>query len=197
MRPTRIACSNERFASSLALHQSDKRLDVLVGHRPAKGAAHEAAQDALGIGQRLLRDDLHAVELVRCRRRRLRQVAEDAAVACRRPGVVERAFDFHPLDRQPRSVVSVGPDLVDGLSRRQPVGEDADGIRRLQSIDELDGPPACRPGRRSSRQGDSSGPSAWSRHRPERRPVCRRFARRKRRFGFGTGPLGAGRIATG
>ena len=38
----------------------------------------------------------------------------------------------------PGSLVLVGPDLVHGLGRRQPVGKDADGAPRLQMIDELD-----------------------------------------------------------
>ena len=45
----------------LGLHAGQERLDVLVGHGPPEGAAEEVAEDALGIGQRLLRDDLQAV----------------------------------------------------------------------------------------------------------------------------------------
>ena len=79
----------------LGLHAGEKRLDVLVGHRPPKGAAHEVAEDALGIGQGVLRDDLHAIAVVGggC----LLQVAEEPAMARRRPGVVQRPFDLHPL----------------------------------------------------------------------------------------------------
>ena len=104
----------------LGLDQGEERLDVVVGHRPAKGAAGEGAEDALGIGLGVFRDDLDAVALVVDGRGRLRQVAEDPAMARGRPGVVQRPFDLHPLHGQPRPLVLVGPDLVDGLGRARP-----------------------------------------------------------------------------
>ena len=57
----------------LGLDAGEERLDVVVGHRPPEGAAGEVAEDALGIGQGLLRDDLEAVAVVGSRRRLLRR----------------------------------------------------------------------------------------------------------------------------
>ena len=95
----------------LGLHASQERLDVLIGHGPPESAAHEVAEDALGIGQRLLRDDLQAVAVVGVGRRRLAQVAEEPAMAGRRPGLVQRPFDLHPLHGQSRPLVVRPPRL--------------------------------------------------------------------------------------
>ncbi len=51
----------------LGLHAGEERLHVLVGHGPPEGAAHEVAEEALGIDQRLLRDDLDAFAVFGCR----------------------------------------------------------------------------------------------------------------------------------
>ena len=105
----------------LGLHAGQKRLDVLVGHRPPEGPAREVAEDALGIGQRLLRDDLQAVRVLGGRGRRLLQVAEEPAMARRRPGLVQRPFDLDPLHDQPRPLVVLRPDLLDHRAASRPV----------------------------------------------------------------------------
>ena len=122
----------------LGLDQGEERLDVGVGHRPPKGAAGEVAEDALGVGRGSSGDDLHAVAVVVDRRRRLRQVAEEAAMALRRPGLVQRPFHLDPMDRQPRPVVLVGAHLVDDLRRRPARRGGSNGAPGLQVIDELD-----------------------------------------------------------
>ena len=87
----------------------------------------------------LLRDDLHALAVVGDRRRLLRQVAEEPAMARRRPGVVQRPFDLDPLHGQPRPLVLLGPDLLDQRpDAASPYGTDANGLCGFQMLDELD-----------------------------------------------------------
>jgi HD-GYP domain-containing protein (c-di-GMP phosphodiesterase class II) len=97
------------------LDDGKERLDVVVGHSPPKCAADEFSKNKFGIGRRGIRDHFHAVAAVVGRGRHLCQIAKDAAMTLRRPGVMQRTFDFDPLDCQSRSVIGVGPDFVDDL----------------------------------------------------------------------------------
>ena len=121
----------------LGLDEFGEWLDVGVGDRSPKGAASEIAKDAIGIDKRLLRDDFNSLGVVVNRSFVLCHVAKNAAMAFRRPGVVQRAFDLDPVDAQPRSLIIVGTDFRDGLRVRQPIRRDADVIASLEVIDEL------------------------------------------------------------
>ena len=139
LRPTRIACSNEYFLIQLGLHAGEKRLDVLVRHRPPKRPPREVAEDPLGIGQRLLRDDLEAVGIVGAGHARLRQVAEERRWLGGGQDVEQRSFDVDPLDDQARSLVVVGADFLDrgrqraaGRRRRCGCGSAAPAARRTR-----------------------------------------------------------------
>ena len=148
----------------------------------------------LGIGLGVLRDDLDALAVVEDRRGLLRQVAEDAAMALRRPGVVQRPFDLDPLHRQPRPLVLVRPDLVDRSARpASPSGRMRIVVPRLQVLDELDRRSACRRARRSSRPGGSSsaisiGPAVDA----EGDRLAGALDSRRRRCGSGSWPRSGG-----
>ena len=58
----------------LRLHAGEKRGDVFVANRPPKCPAGKVAENSLGIGQRLLRNDLPAAAITRDGR--LLQVAQ-------------------------------------------------------------------------------------------------------------------------
>ena len=102
----------------------DVGFDLPVRHRPPERAARERAEDAAGVGNRVLRDHLHAP--LHPRVARLSHAAEEHPMARRGP-VHEGALELHPLDRQPRTFPFIDPDLgyfsrayhaVDGQSQR-------------------------------------------------------------------------------
>ncbi len=101
VRPTRTACSNVSFSASRPLTSARNGLRSSSVTRPAEGPAGEmrggcVSASASGSsrrppGGRVVLEPLPAV-----------QVAEDPAMARRRPGVVQRPFHLDPLHGQPR-----------------------------------------------------------------------------------------------
>ena len=82
-RPARTCGPRPSFVSTSATNGCD----VVVGHRPPKGAAGEAGQNSLGVGQRIVGDDLHALAVVVDRGRRSaagRRRCGDGSPAARR-----------------------------------------------------------------------------------------------------------------
>ena len=99
LRPTRIACSNEAFASSLAFTRARNGLmsSSVTARRKARRVKSRRIRSASASG--CFETTSRRLRVLGGRRRRLRQVAEEPAMARRRPGVVQRPFDLHPLDR--------------------------------------------------------------------------------------------------
>ena len=140
LRPTRTACSNECLLGQLRLRRARRTAATsssVTARRNARRAKSRRIRSASALG--ILRDDFHALAVVADRRRSPaadRRRCGDGSPAARR-----RAAALRP---RPTATASPGPsylsapDLVHGLGRRQPVGQDADRCSRLEVIDELD-----------------------------------------------------------
>ena len=123
-----------------------------------KRPPREVAENSLGIDQRLLRDDLAAVGIVGRGQASLLQVAEEPAMARRRPRVEQRPFDFDPLHDQSRALCSSRrrPFRTSGGSAAQSIGHDANVVAAAPVARRTRPPSACRRARRSSRPDRSS-----------------------------------------
>ena len=100
LRPTRIACSNESFCSSLASTRARNGLmsSSVTGRRNARRVKSRRIRSASTRGC----CETTSRRLGSAGDGRLRQIAEQPAMALRRPRVEQRSFDVDPLHDQPR-----------------------------------------------------------------------------------------------